>query len=182
MSATAADAKFVQMPAALLGSVRRALASDRPAFEAVSLLRQVGYDFGAQVFEPMADHVSRENGGAEVDALDPDAFWASASGYFEGLGWGRVEHRRLHPGVGALELSEWMESGSDGGPPGAHLSTGIFTDLLIRLAGGLPVTVMEVPAGEGRTRLLFGSQEALGAVYEALRGGASLDEALARLG
>ena len=181
MNATATEAKFVQMPAALLGSVRRALVSDREPFEAVTLLRQVGYDFGGAVFDALGEHVSREHGGVDAGSLDPDRFWASASGYFEGLGWGRVEHRRLHPGVGALDLEEWMESGSDGGPPGAHLSTGIFTDLLVRLADA-PVTVMEVPNGEGRTRLLFGSQEALGAVYEAIRGGATPDEAISGLG
>ena len=39
------------------------------------------------------------------------------------------------------------------------------------------VVVMEVPAEAGRSRLLFGSGETLGAVYQHLAGGASLDEA-----
>lgn len=182
MTATAAEAKFVQMPAALLSSVRRALVNDRSPFEAVTLLREVGYDFGGAVFDALDGHVSDDNSGADPRSLAPERFWGSASGYFEALGWGRVEHQRLHPGVAALDLVEWMESGSEGGPPGCHLSTGIFTDLLVRLAGE-PVTVMEVPTGTaGRSRLLYGSQEALGAVYEAIRGGATPDEAISSLG
>jgi hypothetical protein len=97
------------------------------------------------------------------------------------MGWGRVEHRRLHPGVGALDLVDWIEAGSDGGPAGCHLSTGFFTDLLGRVAGD-GMVVMEVPAEGGRSRLLFGSGETLGAVYQSLAGGASLDNAIAQLG
>jgi hypothetical protein len=82
--------------------------------------------------------------------------------------------------VGALDLVGWLEEGSDGGPAGCHLSTGFFTDMLARVAGD-GVVVMEVPAA-GRSRLLFGSGETLGAVYEALASGATLDDALARLG
>lgn len=172
---------FVHVPAELLSSVRRALTNDRPPMEAVNLLREVGFELGSAVDEAMRAHVAEANGGAEIDSLDPETFWRSAAGFFEGLGWGRVEHERLHPGVGALDLVDWLESSAGGGPPGAHISTGIFTDLLGRLAGA-PVVVMEVPSGPGRTRLLFGSGETLGTVYQALSGGATLDDALARLG
>jgi hypothetical protein len=181
MNAIATD-RFLQVPAQLLSSVRRALAGDRDPLEAVTLLREVGYDVGQSVFGAMCDHVSRENGGAEALSVDVERFWESASGYFEELGWGRVEHSRPHPGLGALDLVDWMEQGSDGGPAGCHVSTGLFTDLLVRLAEGAPVVVMEVPAAGGHTRLLFGNEETLGAVYAAIQGGASPDEAVARLG
>jgi hypothetical protein len=180
MNATLADAQFVQVPAALISSVRRALSGDRDPMQAVTLLRQVGYDVGPAVHEALHRHLSAASG-ADPHGLDPEAFWSGVSGYFEAIGWGRVEHRRLHPGVGALDLVGWLESGSDGGPAGCHLSTGFFTDLLGRVAGD-GVVVMEVPAEPGRSRLLFGSGETLGAVYQHLAGGASLDEALARLG
>ncbi|HEX2205788.1 MAG TPA: hypothetical protein VHG91_20915 [Longimicrobium sp.] len=175
----ATQANFVHVPAELISSVRRALAGDRDPYEAVNLLRQVGYDVGPTVHAGLQEHLARE-GGADPLALDPETFWAGVSGYFEALGWGRVEHARLHPGVGALDLVDWLESGSDGGPVGCHLSTGFFTDLLGRVAGD-GVVVMEVPAGPGRSRLLFGSGETLGALYQSLAGGASLDDALARL-
>lgn len=181
MNATAVDARFVQVPAELLSSVRRALARDREPLESVTLLREVGFELGEAVHGALCDAVSAAHGGADPQSLEPDAFWEAASGYFTDLGWGRVEHRRLHPGVGAVDLLGWIENGADGGPPGCHVSTGIFTDLLGRLAGG-PVVVMEVPVGEGRTRLLFGGQETIGRVYEAIAGGASHEEAVARLG
>jgi hypothetical protein len=173
---TETQARFVQVPAGLISSVRRALASDRPPLEAVNLLRQVGYEVGEAVHQALAGHL-----GGDAGEQDADAFWSGVSDYFQSVGWGRVEHRRLHPGVGALDLVDWIEAGSDGGPAGCHLSTGFFTDLLGRVAGD-GVVVMEVPAGPGRSRLLFGSGETLGAVYQSLAGGASLDEAIAQLG
>jgi hypothetical protein len=170
--------RFVQVPAGLISSMRRALANDRQPLEAVNLLRQVGYEVGEAVHQALTDHLA--DAGGDAREIDADAFWQGVSDYFQGLGWGRVEHQRLHPGVGALDLVDWIEAGSDGGPSGCHLSTGFFTDLLGRVAGD-GVVVMEVPAEGGRSRLLFGSGDTLGAVYHSLAGGASLDEALARL-
>ncbi|HEX5724803.1 MAG TPA: hypothetical protein VFX98_05015 [Longimicrobiaceae bacterium] len=180
MNATLADTRFVQVPAELISSVRRALAADRAPLEAVTLLRQVGYELGDAVFEGLSGRLARDYAGVEALTLEPAEFWRSAGGFFAELGWGTVEHRDLHPGVGALDLAEWIESGADGGPAGCHVSTGIFTSVLGRLAGS-EVVVMEVPRGSAGSRLLFGSGEALGAVYESLRGGASLDDALAAL-
>lgn len=177
MNATATDARFVQVPAGLISSLRRALANDRQPLEAVNLLRQVGYEVGEAVSQNLSQHLGDGGSAGEVDA---DRFWSGVSDYFEGLGWGRVEHRRLHPGVGALDLVDWIEAGSDGGPAGCHVSTGFFTDLLGRVAGA-GVVVMEVPAEAGRSRLLFGSGETLGEVYQHLAAGASLDDALGRL-
>jgi hypothetical protein len=175
---TETQARFVQVPAGLISSMRRALANDRQPLEAVNLLRQVGYEVGEAVHQALSGHLAANGGDARE--LDADAFWNGVSGYFQQMGWGRVEHRRLHPGVGALDLVDWIEAGSDGGPAGCHLSTGFFTDLLGRVAGD-GVVVMEVPAEVGRSRLLFGSGETLGAVYQSLAAGASLDEALGRL-
>ena len=177
-TATATEAKFVQIPAGMISSMRRALASDREPLEAVNLLRQVGYEVGEQVHAALSGSLAA--GGGDPRELDAERFWQGVSDYFEGIGWGRVEHRRLHPGVGALDLVDWLEAGSDGGPAGCHLSTGFFTDLLGRTAGA-GVVVMEVPAEAGRSRLLFGSGETLGEVYTSLASGASLDEALGRL-
>jgi hypothetical protein len=172
---------FVHFPAELLTSVRTALTNDRPPMEAVNLLRQVGFELGGAVDEALRAHVSEASGGAAPESISADEFWRKAADFFHEMGWGRVEHHRLHRGVGGLDLLNWVESGAGGGPPGAHISTGLFTDLLGRLAGG-PVVVMEVPGGVGWTRLLFGSGETMGAVYQSISGGASLDEALKGLG
>ena len=176
---TETQARFVQVPAGLISSLRRALANDRDPLEAVNLLRQVGYEVGEAVHQALSEHLAATAGG-DAGEIDTDAFWQGVSDYFESIRWGRVEHRRLHPGVGALELVDWIEAGSDGGPQGCHLSTGFFTDLLGRVAGD-GVVVMEVPAEAGRSRLLFGNGDTLGAVYQSIASGASLDEALAQL-
>jgi hypothetical protein len=174
--------RLLQVPAGLLSSVRRALVNDRQPLEAVTLMRQVGYELGAEVFEGLRGRLEDESGGGDWSALDPDAFWGAAAEYFESLGWGSVRQRDLHPGLGSLELADWIEAESDGGPPGSHVTTGIFSGLLENLAGE-QVAVMEVPSGDaGRSRLIFGRGEVLGEVYEGLREGASLEEAVARLG
>jgi hypothetical protein len=175
---SATETGFVQVPAGMISSMRRALANDRQPVEAVNLLRQVGYEVGEAVHQALHQHLGAGEG--DPHALDAERFWSGVSEYFEQLGWGRVEHRQLHPGVGALELIDWIEAGSDGGPAGCHLSTGFFTDLLGRVAGD-GVVVMEVPAEAGRSRLLFGSGETLGAVYQSLADGLSLDVALNRI-
>ena len=171
---------FVQVPAELLSAVRSALANDRAPMEAVNLLRQVGYELGSAVDAALRAHVSDANHGSAPEAVEPERFWKAAADFFQGLGWGHLEQSQPHPGVGAIDLVDWIESSAGGGPPGAHITTGIFTDLLGRLAGG-SVVVMEVPAGPGRTRLLFGAGETLGAVYQSITTGATPDEALARL-
>jgi hypothetical protein len=179
MNATSA-ARFVHVPAGLLSSVRRALVDDRPPLEAVTRLRQVGYELGSDVFDGLRERLEREGG--DWAALEPEAFWRAAAEFFDALGWGTVEQRDLHPALGAADLMDWIEAESDGGPPGSHLTTGIFSGLLERMAGE-PVSVMEVPTGDaGRSRLIFGRGDVLAAVYESIRDGASLDEAVERLG
>jgi hypothetical protein len=174
---TDTDTGFVQIPAGMISSMRRALTSDRDPGEAVNLLRQVGYEVGEAVHQGLHQHLSAT--GADPHGLDADHFWRGVSDYFEGLGWGQVEHSQLHPGVGSLRLVNWLEAGSDGGPAGCHLSTGFFTDLLGRVAGE-GVVVMEVPEARG-SRLIFGSADTLGAVYQSLAAGSSLDQAIGSL-
>jgi hypothetical protein len=184
MNATATEAKFVQVPAGLLPALRRAVAGGREPVEAVTILRQVGYDTGEAVHAAVLDRAAQSRPGLPADALTADDFWDAASAYFRDAGWGGLAHEQLHPGVGALDLHDWVEAsgdGSDGVPPGCHLSTGIFADVLGRLAGG-EVAVMEVQAQPGSSRLLFGSHEVLGAVYQGMVDGLSYADAVARLG
>lgn len=184
MSATATitDRDIVQIPAAMLPALRRAVARDRAPADAVHLLRQVGYEAGQAVYDGVMSRAA-EGGIATPDALAPDQFWSGASAYFESLGWGSLRQEQVHPALGALDLTDWIEASSDGGevPPGCHLTTGIVADLLGRVAGA-EVSVMEVPTASASCRLLFGGQEALGRVYQALVEGLTSDEAVARLG
>jgi hypothetical protein len=178
----AAPPRFLQVPATLLGTVRRFVVGDREPMEAVTVLREIGYELGEEVYGSLQERLSRDFSGAAWSALDPAEFWRAAATFFADRGWGTLEFRDLHPAVGVLELSGWVESGAGGGPRGAHLSTGLFSALLERLAGA-GVAVMEVPSGSAdRTRLLFARGDVLGQVYEQVRTGASVEEALGRLG
>jgi hypothetical protein len=182
MTTTAAPARFLQVPAGLLGTVRRFVVGDREPMDAVNVLRQIGYELGDEVYGSLQERLSRDYGGAEWNSLDPAEFWRAAATFFADRGWGTLQFRDLHPAVGVLELTGWVESEAGGGPRGAHLSTGLFSALLERLAGA-GVAVMEVPSGSAdRTRLLFARGEILGQVYEHVRTGASVEEALSRLG
>jgi hypothetical protein len=182
MNATAAPARFLQVPAGLLATVRRFVVGDREPMDAVNVLRQIGYELGDEVYGALRERLSRDYAGTEWGALDPTEFWRAAGGFFADRGWGTLSFRDLHPAVGVLELTGWVESEAEGGPRGAHLSTGLFSALLERLAGA-GVAVMEVPSGSAdRTRLVFARGDVLGQVYEHVRGGASVEEAVARLG
>lgn len=183
MNATiAAPPRFLQVPSSLLGTVRQFVVGDREPMDAVNVLRQIGYELGDEVYGSLQERLARDFSGAAWGALDPAEFWRAAATFFADRGWGQLEFRDLHPAVGVLELTGWVEGEAGGGPRGAHLSTGLFSALLERLAGG-GVAVMEVPAGSAdRTRLLFARGDVLGQVYEHVRTGASVEDALAQLG
>ena len=182
MNATAAPARFLQVPAGLLATVRRFVVGDREPMDAVNVLRQIGYELGDEVYDAMRERLSRDYAGTEWGALDPTEFWRAAAGFFADRGWGTLSFRDLHPAVGVIDLTGWVESEAEGGPRGAHLSTGLFSALLERLAG-VGVAVMEVPSGSAdRTRLVFARGDVIGQVYEQIRTGASLEDAVARLG
>jgi hypothetical protein len=179
---TAAPPRFLQVPASLLGTVRRFVVGDREPMEAVTVLREIGYELGEEVYGGLQSRLSRDFSGAEWGALDPAEFWSATATFFADRGWGTLSFRDLHPAVGVLELTGWVESEAGGGPRGAHLSTGLFSALLERLAGG-GVAVMEVPSGSAdTTRLLFGRGDVLGQVYAQVRGGAGVEDAVASLG
>lgn len=181
MNTIAAPARFLQVPASLLASVRTAVVGDREPMEAVTVLRQLGYELGEEVYASLQERVQRDFAGVSWAHLDPAEFWRAAASFFSDRGWGTLEFRDLHPAVGALELQEWVEAEAGGGPRGSHLSTGLFTALLERLAGG-GMAVMEVPSGTAdRTRLLFGRGDVLGQVYEGIRTGQPVEAVLASL-
>lgn len=181
MNATVSTSRFLQVPASLLASVRTAVVGDRQPMEAVTVLRQLGYELGEEVYGALQDRIGRDFAGTDWGTLDPQEFWRAAGGFFADRGWGRLEFHDLHPAVGAIDLTGWVEAESGGGPRGCHLTTGLFSALLERLAGD-GVGVMEVPSGTpDRTRLLFARGDVLGQVYEGIRTGAPVEQVLAGL-
>ena len=180
--AVAAPPRFLQVPGTLLGTVRRFVVGDREPMDAVNVLRQIGYELGEEVYEALQGRVSRDFAGTEWAHLDPVEFWRAAAGFFHDRGWGSLAFHDAHPALGVLELSDWAEGDAGGGPRGCHLTTGLMTALLERLAGG-GVAVMEVPSGDpAQTRLVFGRPDVLGGVYETVRDGGSVEDAVAKLG
>jgi len=175
-STSSAPPRFLQVPAGLLSSVRSFIVGDRDPVAAVTALREIGYGLGDEVYSAL--------GGQDGDALHQRTaadFWRSAEEFFAERGWGRLTFQDVHPAVGALDLDDWVESASGGGPRGCHISTGIFTALLERLSGG-GVVVMEVPSPSGGSRLLFARGDVLGAVYEKIQAGQTPGAAIAALG
>lgn len=186
MNATATAAHSVRLPVAFLPAVRRALAQGRSHVEAATLLRQVGYDSGAGFLAALEERVAWQRPGATLGTLPDGEFWPEFAAFWEDAGWGTVRHVQLHPGVGALECEGWVEAvaAREADDGYCHITTGIFADVLGRLAGG-DVAVMEVEceaAGGDRCRFLFGGPAALGAVYEGVAQGLATDDAVARLG
>jgi hypothetical protein len=182
MTATQTSPRFLQVPSALLATVRGFLVGDREPLDAVQTLRGIGYELGEEVQAALLERMGRDFPDAPWEGLDPVDFWRAASGFFTDRGWGRLAFRDLHPAVGLLELSDWVEGESGGGPRGCHLSVGLFSAVLARLSG-TGVAVLEVPgSATGATRLLFGRPDVLADLYESIRGGRSLEEAVAGLG
>lgn len=186
MNTVSAAALTLRIPAAFLSALRRTLARDRSPVESATLLRQLGYDSGAAFYAALEERVAWDRPGASVGTLPAGEFWPEFSAFWEDAGWGTVRHVQAHPGVGALECEGWAEAAAarEAGDAYCHFTTGVFADVLGRLAGG-EVAVMEVEcegAGADRCRFLFGSPAALGAVYEGLAQGLGEPEAVARLG
>lgn len=186
MNATLTAAHTVRFPAAFLPALRRTLAQGRSPVEAATLLRQLGYDAGAGFYAALEERIAWQRPGATLGTLPDGEFWPEFSAFWEDAGWGTVRHEQLHPGVGALECEGWAEvaAAREAGDAYCHLTTGIFADVLGRLAGG-EVAVMEVEceaAGGDRCRFLFGGAAALGAVYEGMTQGLGAGDAVARLG
>ncbi|MBV9773633.1 MAG: hypothetical protein JO040_06765 [Gemmatimonadetes bacterium] len=186
MNTTAIGAQLVRLPAPFLPAMLRALAHGRSPMDAATLLRQMGYETGEAFHAALEEWLAGRGPAGSSDSLGADEFWDAFAGFWAENGWGTVRHVQLHPGIGALDCTDWIEAqaAAEAGQSGCHLTTGIFADLLGRIAGG-DVAVMEVEcasAGGERCRFLFGGTEALGGVYTGMTEGLSYDQALAHLG
>src|SRR5690606_24001752 len=119
-------------------------------------------------------------------ALDQATFWRRFSELFANRGWGHLGMVPVHPGVGALDSTDWVEVDSDGtaARPTCFFTTGLLANLLGRVAGE-DVAVLEVECrsrGDARCRFLFGGPASLDAVFEGVCAGEPVADTLARLG
>lgn len=155
----------------LLGAVRDE-AGPTVAFRA---LQAAGYQAG----ESLADGLLAE--GAPVGAR---TFWTRLGEHLGTHGWGAIEHRDIHPGLGVLSSPDWAESEGDGEvSPACAYTVGLLAAVLSKAAGA-SVAVLETECrscGDERCAFVFGSETAVKSVHEQLLDGRGLDAALARI-
>jgi predicted hydrocarbon binding protein len=163
------------LPIASLAALRNALIDVVGEDAAAVALRAAGYAAGDALFNALAS--------GDIDASTAtDRFWQRLAQIFQARGWGTLRHEDAHPGVGALNSLDWVEVDALGSAlrPSCFLTTGLLANLLGRMAGE-EVAVLEVECrsrGDARCRFLFGSADALDAVYAHIASGDSASAAL----
>lgn len=179
------------LPVASLAALRRALNDEVGPDAAARVLQQAGFAAGDALFQALA---GRTGGGQDTEGQDAEAalsqlpgsvFWRRLSDLFASRGWGRLHHEDLHPGVGCLESSDWVEADPAAAAtrPSCFFSAGVLANILGRTAG-VPVGVLEVECrsrGDLRCRFIFGGSAAIDAVYAATLQGRTVEESLAAL-
>jgi predicted hydrocarbon binding protein len=170
----------IRIPADSLHAMRRSLYQELGAEAAGRALQEAGYAAGDMVF----DRLARASSEADLAGTPSTSFWDRLSSLCRELGWGAVRHEELHPGVGALVATEWFEVEAGRARALCPFTTGVFANVLGRVAGQ-DVAVLQVDCvGEhaGCARFLFGSEQALQGVYAGLREGRDVEAALSTLG
>jgi hypothetical protein len=175
-----ARSRDMALPAVALTQLRRALRAEAGPLQATHALHDAGFATGGSLYEDLIRMV----GGNPVE-LDENQFWKGLSRFFEGRGWGQLEHERVHPGLGIIRARGWAESDPEGteAQPGCAFTSGVLAHILGRVAQG-PVAVLEVACGStggDHCEFLFGSEGAIHEVYGHLLEGESLDSVLQTL-
>ena len=177
---SAGAARDLAIPASAFTYLRQALRKEAGPLKATHALHDAGFATGESVFQEFA-RITRQ----DPSELDEARFWEALSRFFQGRGWGRVEHQRLHPGLGVIRARGWAECAEDGGEhqPGCHFTAGLLAHMLGRVAQG-PVAVLEVSCastGGEHCDFLFGSEGAIHEVYGHLLNGQDLESVLQSL-
>lgn len=174
------DQALVRMPATTLAEVHRVLSSELEPSQLPNVLRRIGMETGGTLHGLFKERIS--GGGGD---LGSDAFWSSLDTFFQDLGWGALEHERLHPGVISVASTDWFESSEhESGNPSCHFTVGVLGELFRQFAS-LEVAVMEVgcrSTGAKECRFLIGGPEALESVFQRITEGSHYREAVAGLG
>ncbi|HLU25338.1 MAG TPA: V4R domain-containing protein [Longimicrobiales bacterium] len=175
------------IPVAGLAALRRALTAELGGDAAARALQAAGHAIGDAFYELLAGR--RVSAGADdvapIGELPESAFWRRVSELFAERGWGHLTHSAIHPGIGALDSSDWAEADPAAGAtrPSCFITTGILANLLGRAAGA-SIGVLELECrsrGDLRCRFAFGGHEALEALYAGVRAGRDADAVLAEL-
>jgi bacteriochlorophyll 4-vinyl reductase len=168
------------LPVAALAALRDALVVAVGTESAAQALRHAGFAAGDALFRILAADEPHE-----LANLPAAIFWSRLARLFTARGWGQLTYHQVHPGVGALDTTNWVEAVPDNrtAQPSCHFTTGVLANLLGRVVGS-EVAVLEVECrsrGEPRCRFLFGGAVAVYALYDRIAAGDAADTALARL-
>jgi len=169
------------LPAAAFTALRHTLIAELGAQRAAAVLRQAGHAAGDSLFQALAQH----RGGTDLAQLEASAFWRRVTQLFAARGWGSLQHAAPHSSLGALESADWGEAdpGSHARRPSCFFTTGLLANLLGQVANA-DVAVLEVECrsrGDQQCRFLFGSTDALDAVYSRVAAGEPPEYAVAQL-
>jgi len=168
----------VTLPVTALAAVRQALEGAVGAEAAAEALRLAGHAAGDSLFRILV-------GETDAAQMPAERFWAGVARLFSSRGWGQLAFSQPHAGVGAFEAGDWAEAATATSQhPACHFTTGMIANLLGQVAGG-DVAVLEVECrsrGDARCRFLFGSADAVDAVYHRVAAGDAADNAVAQLG
>ncbi len=178
-----APAHLLTMPHAAFGALRAALLRDVGGNYA-TYLQEAAYAGGEAQWASFAEWLAARGEGAP-ESLGLERFRSAAAEYFSECGWGAIGIGQ-EGAVATVDAPDWHEADPAAQLPwpGCYYGTGMLADFFGRVAGE-PLGAMEVEcrsAGHAHCRWLVGSADVLGAVYDAMAGGASWDEAVRRLG
>jgi hypothetical protein len=173
------------LPVKSLAAIRYSLDQHVGSDAAANALRAAGYAAGDALFtaltQPFGTGTENQDGVGDVSA---DAFWRRLSQLFSTRGWGTLNHSSAHPGIGALDTTNWVEAVPESSArPSCFFTTGLLANLLGRAAGS-EIAVLEAEcrsSGHERCRFLFGAPVTLNALYGRLRTGESVDQSIESL-
>lgn len=181
------------LPVASLAAIRRELADSVGGDTAARALQSAGnaagdafyralvHGFGSIAAAPDAETAAHDR----LTELDQSVFWRRFAELFASRGWGHLTMSPVHPGIGALDTSDWVEADPEAAAsrPSCFFTTGLLASVLGRIAGD-DIAVLEAECrshGDAHCRFLFGSAAALDEVYRQLSAGQPLDGSLATL-
>ena len=179
MKAKSGVPREVALPVTVFEALRAEVENGAGTLETVRAMHHAGYTAGLSA----AFMINREAGG-DAFALASEPFWRLLSNYFSTRGWGTLEHRAAHPGIGVLSSGDWAESSAGAGSEaGCSVSAGLLSGILSQLAGDA-VAVLEVRCrsrGHDACDFAFGSETAVHELYGRMLDGADIEHALQAL-
>jgi len=173
------------LPVSALAALRAALQTEVGADVAAQALRQSGHAAGDALIAQLAQNGHSDADGQEqLRTVSGDTFWRRLAQLFATRGWGTLTHDTPHVGIGSLESANWVEAvPSSAARPSCYFTTGMLANLLGHAAGGT-VAVLETECrsrGDEHCRFLFGSPDALDALYTRLRAGEDVRDSISAL-